>query len=151
MGKKIIVFIITGIWLVGFAFSQSGQINSISGIVKTPEGDSLPGVIVLLKSPSLFLPEVEDITNAAGMYRFQDLSPGIYEVTFILSGFQTIVKKGVVVSTGMTVSVDVDHTLRATDETVIVEGKEPVKKHLLLSLLKNVLPRIFQLGAKIDL
>ena len=129
MGKKIIVFFITAIWLAGFAFSQSGQIGSISGIVKTPEGDSLPGVIVLLKSPSIFLPEIEDITNATGMYRFQDLSPGIYELTFILEGFQKIVKKDVVVTGKMAVLVDVDHTLRARDVSVVVEEKEPIKDY----------------------
>ena len=129
MGKKIIVFFIAGIWLAGLSYSQSSQVGSISGIVRTPEGDSLPGVIVLVKSPSLILPEVEDITNATGMYRFQGLPPGIYELTFILEGFQKIVKKDVVVTGKMVVSVDVDHTLRARDETVFVEGKEPIKEY----------------------
>ena len=123
MGKKIIVFFITGIVLAGFAYSQAGYTGSIHGIVKTPEGDSLPGVIVLLKSPSLFLPEIEDITNAAGMYRFKDLPPGVYEVTFILAGFQKIEKKDVYIYSGTTVSLDIDHTLRARDEAVIVESK----------------------------
>jgi hypothetical protein len=128
MGKKIIVFIIIGFWLVGFDFSRSGQAGSINGVVKTPEGDSLPGVIVLLKSPSLILPEVEDVTNAAGMYRFQDLSPGIYELTFILEGFRKIVRKNIDISAGVTVSLDIDHSLRASDEIIIVEGKEPIKQ-----------------------
>jgi hypothetical protein len=127
MGKKIIAFLIIGFWLTGFALSKSDQNGSIYGVVKTPEGDSLPGVIVLLKSPSLILPEVEDITNAAGMYRFADLPPGVYEVTFILSGFQKIEKKDIVVSPGIKVSLNIDHTLRANDEIIIVEGNEPIK------------------------
>jgi hypothetical protein len=129
MGNKIIVFFIITLWLAGFAFSQSEQTCSINGIVKTPDGDSLPGVIVLLKSPSLILPEIEDITNAAGMYRFKDLSPGVYELTFILEGFKKIVRKDVSVTSGMVISLNIDHTLRATDETVIVEGKKPIKEY----------------------
>jgi len=129
MGKKIIVFFIIGFWLVGFSFSQSSQTGSINGVVKTPEGDSLPGVIVLLKSPTLILPEIEDITNAAGMYRFKNLLPGVYELTFILAGFQKIVKKDIEISSGTTVSFNIDHTLRASDEIVIVEGKEPIKQY----------------------
>jgi hypothetical protein len=129
MGKKIIIFFIIGIWLSGFAFSKPGQNGSINGIVKTPEGDSLPGVIVLLKSPSLILPEIEDVTNAAGMYRFIDLPPGVYELTFILAGFQKIVKKDIKISPGTTVSFNIDHALRASDVTVIVEGKEPIKQY----------------------
>lgn len=129
MGKKIIVFFIIGFWLVGFSFSRSSQTGSINGVVKTPEGDSLPGVIVLLKSPTLILPEIEDITNAAGMYRFKNLLPGVYELTFILAGFQKIVKKDIEISSGTTVSFNIDHTLRASDEIVIVEGKEPIKQY----------------------
>ena len=129
MGKKIIVFFIIGFWLVGFSFSQSSQTGSINGVVKTPEGDSLPGVIVILKSPTLIQPVIEDITNAAGMYRFKNLLPGVYELTFILAGFQKIVKKDIEISSGTTVSFNIDHTLRASDEIVIVEGKEPIKQY----------------------
>ncbi len=129
MGKKIIIFFITAVWLAGFAFSKPGQTGSIHGVVKTPEGESLPGVIVLLKSPALILPEIEDLTNAAGMYRFKDLAPGVYELTFILAGFQKIVKKGIKVSSGTTVSFNIDHTLRASDVILIVEAKEPIKQY----------------------
>jgi hypothetical protein len=128
MGKKITVFIISGIFLAGIAFSQSLHTGTIQGVVKTPEGVSVPGVIVLLKSPQMVLPEFEDVTNAAGMYKFHNLSPGVYEMTFILAGFQKIVKKDITIAAGTTVSLDIDHKLRATSETVVVEGKEPRKE-----------------------
>jgi hypothetical protein len=129
MGKKIIVFFIIGFWILGFAFSRTGQTGSINGVVKTSEGESLPGVIVLLRSPTLILPEIEDVTNAAGMYRFKNLHPGVYELTFILAGFQKIVKKDIEISSGTTVSFNIDHTLRASGEIVIVEAKEPIKQY----------------------
>jgi hypothetical protein len=129
MGKKVLSFIIAGLMAAGFVFSsstQAGLTGSIGGMVRTVEGESVPGVIVLLKSPALVLPEIEDVTNAAGIYRFVNLSPGTYELIFILEGLQHIVRKGIVISAGKALSLDVDLTLRALGQTIVVEGDAPV-------------------------
>lgn len=129
MGKRVLIFWITGLMMAGFGFSQVDQTGSISGVVRTPEGDTLRGVIVLLRSPSLDLPELEAITNASGLYGFPCLSPGTYELTFILKGLQQIVRKGIVVSEGGAVLLDMDLPLRAPEETIVVEGKVPERKY----------------------
>ncbi len=110
----------------GMAFSQAGQTGSITGIVRTPEGVPLSGVIVLLKSPALILPEVEAVSNQAGVYRFPGLSPGVYELTFIVRGLETYIRKGIIVSAGRTTSLDINIPFRAAGEAVVVEGKAPV-------------------------
>ena len=38
-----------------------------------------------------------------------------------------IEKKDIVISRGIMLSLEIDHTLRASDEMIIVEGKEPIK------------------------
>jgi len=129
MDKKVISFFIAGLMIAGFAFSQASQTCAISGIVRTPEGDSLPGIIVLLKSPTLDLPEIEAVTNASGMYGFPCLSQGTYELTFIFAGLQHVVQSGIVVSAGESISWDIDLPLRAKDETVVVEGDFPKERH----------------------
>ncbi len=128
MRKKIFVFILAGLMAAGFVFSrtQAGMTGSIGGIVRTPEGDALPGVIVLLKSPALVLPEIEAVTNAAGMYRFVSLSPGMYELIFILEGLQQVVRKGIIISAGRAISLDIHLTLWAAEQAIIVEGDAPV-------------------------
>jgi len=129
MGKKVISFFIAGLMITGFAFSQASQTCTISGIVRTPEGDTLPGIIVLLKSPTLDLPEIEAVTNASGMYGFPCLSQGTYELTFIFAGLQHVVQSGIVVSAGESISWDIDLPLRAKDEIVVVEGDFPKERH----------------------
>jgi hypothetical protein len=129
MGKKVLIYWIIGLMMAGFAFSQVDQTGSISGVVRTPEGDTLRGVIVLLRSPALDLPELEAITNASGLYGFPCLSPGTYELTFILKGLQQSVQKGIVVSAGGAVSLDMNLPLRAPEETIVVEGKVPERKY----------------------
>lgn len=130
MGKKVTIFLLTGLLIAGISFSQVNQTCTISGIVRTPEGNPLPSVIVLLRSPALDLPEIEAFTNASGMFGFPCLSPGTYELTFIFAGLQHVKKSGIVVTAGETVSLDMNLPLRAKDEAVVVEGDLPRKRAL---------------------
>jgi hypothetical protein len=143
MGKKILVFVIAGLLTAGFAFSQAAKTGSISGFVKAPGGNALSGVIVLLRSPALDLPEIEAVTTASGMYGFALLPPGIYELTFIFSGLKHVEQGGIVISAGESVSLDIQLPLRAADEDVLVEGEVPDngKKLILISEIRTKLWR----------
>lgn len=145
MSKRALVFSIAGLMIAGFAFSQASQIGTISGVVRTPEGSALRGVIVLLMSPALDLPEIEAVTNASGMYGFPCLSPGTYELTFIFSGLQHVEQKGIVVSAGRSVSLDIDLPLRAKDETVVVEEDFPKESHQRITI-REIRLRLFRQG-----
>jgi len=120
--------------IVGLAFSQASQTCTISGVVRTSEGNALPGVIVLLRSPVLDLPEIEAVTNASGMYGFPCLSPGTYELMFIFAGLQHVEQRGIVVSAGESISWDMELPLRAKDEAVVVEGDVPEEIHKRISV-----------------
>jgi hypothetical protein len=106
-------------------YSQAGQTGSITGIVRTPEGEPLSGVIVLLKGPALVIPEIEAVSNERGIYRFSYLSPGVYELTFLVQGLEKAVQGEIVVSAGKTVTMDTNLRLRAAKEAVVVEAKAP--------------------------
>jgi hypothetical protein len=112
---KVVFFVL--LFLSGFVFSQTGRTGSINGTVRTAEGDPLSGVIVLLKSPALVIPEIEMITSDAGMFRFPSLSPGVYEITCIRDGLEKMVCRGIVVKAGKTAKVDIGLTQRAGDES----------------------------------
>ncbi len=117
MGKNVFLFIIAGLMTAGFAFFQASQTGTISGVVRTHEGDPLPGVIVLCKSPALDLPEIEAVTSVSGVYGFPRLSPGTYELMFIFAGLRHVERKGIAVLAGGSVSLDIDLPLRAKDES----------------------------------
>lgn len=139
MGKRTLVFLIMALMIAGFTFSKADKTGTIRGIVRNTNGEPLPGVIVLLKSPVLILPEIEAVTDTLGMYRFPFLSPGNYELMFILHGFQQIVRSGIVVTAGGEVSLDINYALRAPNETVVVEGNPPEREYygLEYALLKR--------------
>ena len=71
------------------------------------QGALTPGVTVTISSPVLVAATMTGVTDAGGVYRFPSLNPGTYSVKFELQGFQTIVREGIVVLVGQTVSIDV--------------------------------------------
>lgn len=136
MRKSGCIFLLAALIASGLGFSQSDQTGSITGVIRTPEGDPLPGVIVLLKSPALILPELEAVSNKAGVYRFPGLSPGIYELCFIVRGLETYVRRGIFVSAGKRVYLDINLPLKAPHEAIVVEGKAPVVDRLKMEGVK---------------
>ena len=62
---------------------------TLQGTVADPSGAVLPGVIVKLESPATGLTR-ELVTNSAGVYVFNFLPAGDYQVTAELAGFKTV-------------------------------------------------------------
>ncbi|MGH8245998.1 MAG: carboxypeptidase-like regulatory domain-containing protein, partial [Gammaproteobacteria bacterium] len=97
----------------------------INGAVSDNTGAVLPGVTVTAASPALIQPQVQ-VTGAEGDYRFLALPPGVYDLTFELSGFQTLRREGIRVVINQTLSVDAQLQVATLQETVTVTGDSPV-------------------------
>ena len=67
---------------------------SIAGTVKDTSGAVLPGVTVEASSPALIEKIRTAVSDGTGQYRIENLRPGIYTVTFMLTGFSTVVARG---------------------------------------------------------
>src|SRR5262249_51407337 len=61
----------------------------ITGIVTDNTGAVLPGVSVTAAGPALLQAQTT-VTGTDGTYRYPALPPGLYTVTFELTGFQTL-------------------------------------------------------------
>lgn len=66
--------------------------GSIEGIVVDESGMGLPGVSITLTSESK---TKTTITKPSGMFRFDDLDPGRYDLTTELKGFKTVKKENI--------------------------------------------------------
>ncbi len=97
----------------------------INGTVSDNTGAVLPGVTVTATSPALIQPQVQ-VSGAEGDFRFLALPPGVYEVTFELSGFQTVKREGIRVVINQTLTVDQQLQVATLQETVTVTGDSPV-------------------------
>src|SRR5947209_7826940 len=63
------------------------QNGAIAGVVKDATGSVLPGVTVEASSPALIEKTRTVVSDVTGDYRLIDLRPGVYTVTFSLTGF----------------------------------------------------------------
>jgi hypothetical protein len=97
----------------------------INGTVTDNTGSVLPGVTVTTTSPAMIQPQAQ-VTGTDGSYRFLALPAGVYELTFELSGFQTIKREGIRVVINQTLTVDQQLQLASLQETVTVTGESPI-------------------------
>src|SRR5205085_2485945 len=65
------------------------DLGGIAGVVRDASGAVMPGVTVEAASPALIEKVRSTVTDGQGQYKIIDLRPGVYSVTFTLTGFTT--------------------------------------------------------------
>ena len=120
--RALALAVIAMVFLPGAALAQS----AIGGRVTDNTGGVLPGVTVEATSPVLIEGAKAVVSDGQGRYSIIDLRPGTYRVTFMLAGFTTAVREGIVLTAGFTAPVDVQLSVGALEESVTVSGASPV-------------------------
>jgi len=85
--------------------------GGIRGFVKDDTGAVLVGVTVEAASPARIGGAAVEVTDAQGLYRFDNLPPGEYSVLCSLQGFSSVRREGLRVEVGRTIQVDVALTV----------------------------------------
>jgi hypothetical protein len=105
----------------------TAQTNAvITGTVRDATGAVLPGVTVEVSSPALIEKARTAVTDGIGQYKILELSPGTYTVSFALTGFSTVRREGIVLTTGFTATINSELRVGAVEETITVAGSTPV-------------------------
>jgi Carboxypeptidase regulatory-like domain/TonB dependent receptor-like, beta-barrel len=136
----------------GRGFAQGRQESTLVGSVADSTGGVLPGVSVTVTSPVLVGGPETTVTDSDGKYRVSGLKVGLYEVTFELSGFATVVHSELRIPVATTVTVNVIMQVASVAETVTVTGETPVvdvsssssSTHLTDEFLQNIPSNVFQ-------
>ena len=102
------------------------QFGAIAGVATDSSGAVLPGVTVEAASPALIEKVRTAVSDGAGQYRVEQLRPGVYTVTFTLTGFNTVRHEGIEISAGFTAPVNGSLRVGAIQETITVAGEAPV-------------------------
>ena len=122
--KKAFLFLV-GLGLTGLVLSAQVPTGKLFGTVTDEQGTSLPGVAVEASSPKL-VGKSTAVSDENGAYRLFALTPGIYKITFILQGFKTVTREGIIVEVEQSVKLNVSMTLGAIEEQVTVIGQSPL-------------------------
>ncbi len=108
--------------LGSFAFGQ-GYKGSVYVTVEDGNGGTLPGAVVSL-SASTF--NRSFVTDANGVARFVGLTPDVYEVKVVMTGFNTVVRPNVDVETGANVKLTINLQPATQTEELVVVAETPL-------------------------
>ena len=107
------------------AWGQVSTTGKITGVVTDSSGAAVPGATVAVKGTSLMAARATT-TQADGSYLFDLLPPGTYDLTISANGFETYAQNGIVIQAGFTATVSPRMKVGQMQQTVTVEGQEPV-------------------------
>lgn len=125
--RRIVGLIVAGALFLVPAAARAQQVAaSINGVVRDASGAVLPGVTVEAASPALIDKVRVLVTDNDGRYRFVDLRPGVYSVSFSLAGFSTLLRTNIELTGGFTATVNGDLSVGGVEQTITVTGEVPL-------------------------
>ena len=99
--------------------------GTILGTVTDATGGVLPGVSVTIKSVGTGASRTV-VTDAQGRYRESQLAIGGYEISAELQGFQTQIRKGLSLTVGSELVVNISMTVGSVSEQITVTTAAPI-------------------------
>jgi len=124
--STLVVSVLVGLgWLTLLPAGASAQ-SAIAGLVTDNTGAVLPGVTVEASSPVLIEKVRAVVSDGQGRYTIVDLRPGTYRISFLLTGFTTLVREELVLPADFTATVNVQLSVGALQESVTVSGQSPM-------------------------
>ena len=122
MPKKPIIFSIVLALITAPALLAQGTTGSISGTVMDETGGVIPGVTVTVTNLDTGISRVL-VSGDEGLYLAPQLDVGNYEVKGELTGFQTSVRTGILLTVERSAVVDLTMQVGAITEVVTVTGE----------------------------
>ncbi len=138
--KKLLSVLFLVSLLSVFSFAQ-GTTGELHGVVKTADGQIIPGAMVtaLHKSGQKKIA----MTNENGKFKLANLAPGAYTVTVELEGFKKATQKDVQVSLSKVTTLNIAMQLGTINENITVEGKAAAVDIVNSSVSTNIDKKFF--------
>ena len=93
----------------------------LTGTVTDPNGEAIPAVKVIAHNAATGV-ATNAVSNSVGIYLFPALPPGEYQLTVERTGFQKLIRSGVLLEVGAKLNLDLALTIGNTSETVEVKS-----------------------------
>jgi hypothetical protein len=119
-------FVYTLCFILLCAGAARAQDATLSGSITDTSGAVVPQASVQLRNQATGI-ALETESNATGAYAFPFVQPGVYDMTVTKTGFETLKRKGITLSTEQTARGDLTLTVGSAAQTVEVNaGVAPV-------------------------
>jgi hypothetical protein len=106
-------------------FGQGQDSATLLGTVVDGQKGALPGVAITARNVDTGFTR-STVTDNGGSYRLPAVLPGRYEVSAVLSGFETSIRTGVNLSLGAQAVLDFELNLASVAETLTVTADAPI-------------------------
>ena len=118
-----------GLLLASLAFTVQAQSQATTGVIEgtvtDASGGALPGAAVLIRNTGTNF-EQTLTTDRQGRFRALQLPLGSYRVTVTLQGFTTLVRDGLTLQVGQTITLPLKLEVSAVQQEVKVTAQAPV-------------------------
>ncbi len=125
MAKKNLLVLFILLISSSFVCGQVAITGQIRGVATDANGGVLPNVNISAKSPALMTPR-KTTTDVAGSYLFDSLPPGIYELTYTLTGFKTGIQSNISITPGFTATITLELQIGTAEQSVEVSAASVV-------------------------
>ncbi len=126
--NKSIQYILAALMVLAFAGPRQvfGQIvgATITGTVTDPSGAVTPGVKIVITNVATGVTR-NTITNSVGYYTAPNLIPGHYQLTTTAQGFKTVIRRGITLTVGQELVLNLTMQVGAVTQAVTVTGAPP--------------------------
>ncbi len=123
--RILFVGLVLALSVAGLAHGQSAAFATITGRVLDPKGAAVLNVDVTATNTETGITRTTK-TTSDGLYRFDNLSPGIYDVSVEASGFTKAQAKAVKLQVGEQRDVNFNLELAGQKQTVVVTSELPL-------------------------
>ena len=107
------------------AYAQSAAFATITGRALDPKGASVPNAAVTAANTETGITRTTQTTND-GLYRFDNLAPGLYDVSIEASGFTKSIAKAVKLQVGEQRDINFNLELEGQKQSVMVTSEVPL-------------------------
>ncbi len=124
---SVLVFAIATVFFLSasVAYGQGSGAGTITGRVLDPKGASVPNANVTVMNADTGIARTTT-TTSDGLYRFENMAPGTYDVTIGAEGFTKAIAKAIKLQTGEARDVNFNLELAGQKESVIITSEVPL-------------------------